>query len=562
MGWKTEVAHYHSSQKKLKEGEEAKQLTGGFVNRTNIFGFEHRIGSLHLSAEPKTAATDFTLKDLELTDEQKDRIRNLYIREVQETLTTYCPDLKGYKKWLIEPCKDYEFYAENQKKTNVVSLGVVDQDCDTVSGNASIMHRINKNWIPNVITNVGGDQKTVAMMRTAKESFNTEEEPENRMKNLMPAPIGLFHVQGINMECYMKQFFKGSARNIGMPLHTKNKFNFKKVSRRPMKCFNHLHDMIVLNTSGLILKYFAEQFKMTNPMDEGAWKDVMPEKNDESEKQFLYEISKEFVDLVIMFETLEPPAGYRTHMLDDSPEGDEGSDTDNNDDINVENNDDRDDDCDLPDTTDEEESAEEDNNDLDEEADDEPVVIKSRRLTKPQSGCGPELIQEVTIEAPKTDVQVRRSTRARGALPTLLHPQEVQSAADLSVTLAPDVTSDSASQSSKQPAENALTPLPDHRLPVYKDLVNEGLRHMSFRRAIREGDGPTCGTMFIAQTPTYKKYGCKNYVKLSMYRALIRLGVWGPKPAFDNEHNCLISPDGGRMKNHPVDWINERLNDT
>ena len=177
----------------------------------------------------------------------------------------------------------------------------------TVSDNASIMHKIYKNWIPNVSTNVGGDQKTVAMMRTAKESFNTEKEEENRMKNLFPAPIGLFHVQGINMECYIKQFYKGSARNMGMPLHTKNKFNFKRVSRRPMKCFNHLHDMIVLNTNGLVLKYFSEKFKMKNPMDEGAWKEIVPEKDAENEKEFLYAISKDFVDQVIMFETILPP---------------------------------------------------------------------------------------------------------------------------------------------------------------------------------------------------------------------------------------------------------------
>ena len=111
-----------------------------------------------------------------------------------------------------------------------------------------------------------------------------------------------------------------------------------------LKCFNHLHDLIVVNTSGLVLKYFAEKFKMANPMDEGAWKDIVPNKDDENEKMFLYNISSEFVDQVIMFDTLLPPPGYKTQAPidvgkdndndEEGGEGDEGeeSSSDENDD--------------------------------------------------------------------------------------------------------------------------------------------------------------------------------------------------------------------------------------
>ena len=80
LGWKTEVQHYHSSQKKMKEGEAPKQLTGGFVNRTNIFGYEHRVGSLHLSDNPKTEASSFQLKDLETSEREKKKVEQLYIK--------------------------------------------------------------------------------------------------------------------------------------------------------------------------------------------------------------------------------------------------------------------------------------------------------------------------------------------------------------------------------------------------------------------------------------------------------------------------------------------------
>ena len=141
------------------------------------------------------------------------------------------------------------------------------------------------------------------------------------------------------------------------------------------------------------------------------------------------------------------------------------------------------------------------------------MVIKSRRLTRAQvpSAAVPRKTQKNTVRSPLTQETIRA--------PTAVYQGRRSTRKSVPETIGTD-------DPSPLPLENIAPPsLPDHRLPVYKDLVNEGLRHMSFRRAIRDGDGPTCGTMFIAQTPIYKKFGCKNYVKLSMYRALVKLGI-------------------------------------
>lgn len=163
-----------------------------------------------------------------------------------------------------------------------------------------------------------------------------------------------------------------------------------------MKCFNHMHDLIVLNTNGLILKYFSEKFNI-NPVDEGAWENVVPKKDDEQEKVFIYSIAKEFVDKVLTFQSLLPKTPHPVNPVGrEQTESNSPDCSDDEDGREAEDGSDEEDGSEAEDgsdaeagTDDEDGSDAEAGMDVDEEGaekednDNEIVVVKSRRLTVP-----------------------------------------------------------------------------------------------------------------------------------------------------------------------------------
>ncbi|XP_077862791.1 uncharacterized protein LOC102803909 [Saccoglossus kowalevskii] len=222
----------------------------------NAYAAKNRISYSHEEDKTTVSAKDLSFQiyipSQRMIDSHRKRMKTIVSRIICENLSHF----NKYYSDCVEVHIEHEYSEESAKRSELVNLGVIQENPSSLSGVIAILDHL-YTYVP-----VNGDQTHVLMChgdglsverhidahRTRAGCTTTK----GRLQGLEPVSQE-FHKRGIILQDIMNEFFLGkSASNRGTLTHIKNKFRHRNVKKKVMDSFNHVANFLSFVTSGLV----------------------------------------------------------------------------------------------------------------------------------------------------------------------------------------------------------------------------------------------------------------------------------------------------------------------
>eukprot|EP00731_Ephydatia_muelleri_P022356 Em0014g947a len=216
----------------------------------------------------------------------------------------------------------HKYYKEMSQKSQVVPLGIILKNENKIDEMTEILTDLHQ-YVPcvtqeesaslstgQVVTKkteymhrilIGGDQLTVARMRSAINIKNNSWTATGRLEGFIPVAED-WHTKAIYLDLIWRYFYATSSSNqTGTLYHLKNLLNRTSIPKKAKKQYDACHDFFVLVVEAYILVAAMTELKMDNldgipdktfaPQGNDTW--MMP---DEDRKQLLHSICNKLVN--------------------------------------------------------------------------------------------------------------------------------------------------------------------------------------------------------------------------------------------------------------------------
>jgi hypothetical protein len=215
-----------------------------------IYGTKNRVDGEQLKQDfnatgfckhPTEKAEDMRVTDF-LPQQQDLECRKKYFRKViKDILIDYMPAFQGLEREEI----DHPYLSHLNEKSEVASLGVIDENPGTISGLSTVADQILANYIPAVDGKdspipIHGDAATVLMLYKAMETRYASFTPSRRYDRMWPVPTE-FHRRMLHMQDTLNLFHKaessgerGTLANIRTNLNIQVSIDMEYMHRRAL----------------------------------------------------------------------------------------------------------------------------------------------------------------------------------------------------------------------------------------------------------------------------------------------------------------------------------------
>jgi hypothetical protein len=197
----------------------------GAKNRVDV---EQHSNTTGFCQHPTHLATDMRVTDF-LPQQQDLDCRQKYFRKViVDILSDHMAAFQGLEREEI----DHPFRNQLNKKSEVASLGVIDQNPGTIDGLTAVADEIQMKYIPAVDGKdspipIHGDAATVLMLYKCMETRAVSYTPSTRLDGMWPVPTE-FHRRMLHMQDTLNIFYKvESSGERGTLANIKTKMNFQ-----------------------------------------------------------------------------------------------------------------------------------------------------------------------------------------------------------------------------------------------------------------------------------------------------------------------------------------------
>nr|XP_022309155.1 uncharacterized protein LOC111114903 [Crassostrea virginica] len=258
------------------------------------FCAENRIYTTGFTSEEVVKAVDIPIEKFLPMKDDLQEVRNRMEIIVMHIIQQNVPFFASSK---VVTHIRHKYWRESSKKSNVINLGVCQENPSTAAGTIQILENLHQ-YVPTHEDRVHqilcfGDGLSCERHNDAHMSRSNGETMIDRLQGLQPQ-VQEFHKRMLLMQDVMNTFFHGSsAAEKGTLFHLKNVFGHRSVKKDVGETFNHAADFLKFVTHGYVLLATLEVCGM-------ATLDDQPEGTSADTDIDLYirEVSRKVVELV------------------------------------------------------------------------------------------------------------------------------------------------------------------------------------------------------------------------------------------------------------------------
>ncbi len=232
-----------------------------------VFASINRVPSTHLDWQtPHTSATDIPISKFLPDKEDFQMLRCRIVTIIQRILVKHLTFFHQHFADIPVQHIQHAHSAESAEKSQVLNLGVVQENPASASGTIAILRHIHK-YVPRVDgkfypTVVYGDQLSCERHNDAHVALANEPQEEDRLSALEPG-CQEFHKRMLRLQDTMNLFFSGSsATDKGTLFWLKSVFNHRSVQKEVKDAFNHVSEFLEFVTEGYTLLLAMQILRM------------------------------------------------------------------------------------------------------------------------------------------------------------------------------------------------------------------------------------------------------------------------------------------------------------